>query len=118
MYPVAFRPWAALGTDSHERNVVALDRRVGCNQGEAVALCLRDQQTVERVSMVWWKPCHGQRVRIGNDQFPKPAHSHAVGHINDGILRQWEFAQRVLYGDLPSACRGQVALGRGVGKLF
>ena len=61
---------------------------------------------------------HRQGICVVHHQGTKPADPHAIGHVDDRMLGQWEFAQRVLDGDFPGAYGRQVALRRRIGQVL
>src|SRR5579859_5840905 len=87
-----------LASDPEDLHVILLATRISCDQGQILAMGLRDQHPVEGVRVDPRQPAGGHRMGDANRKLPETAIADAFGQIR----RPDDLAERLLDSDLPN----------------
>src|SRR5678815_4496128 len=99
---------------SHDGHRVERERAVCGHDRQALDLRLRDQQSIEWISVMRWQGPDMQRVRVFDRKPDHAARAQSRRDVSRRRFRQRQLAKRVLDRDLPGTGCGQEQIVTGI----
>lgn len=105
------RRWPTLRLWQHRLDVVRAKLWIRRKDRDGFQLCLRDDQAVERITMMRWERSHAEGMCVNDRQWTRGTDLHARWNVLMWRCRQGKLSQRLLDRDFPRAGGGEKQLG-------